>query len=162
VLGIVALFLLVLLVHPQPPLLRPGSPAPAVSLRTAAGAQVHAVGAGARGPVLLEFLETACVTCQGRAAGLCAVAAAHPSALVAGVDAGNESAQQLQAYQARYVPADCAMVFLLDPGLSVSRSYEVAVVPTVYVVDRNGNIAYGGIGAQGLDDASAALRQAGA
>lgn len=159
--GIVALFLLVLLVHPQPPLLRVGSPAPAVSLRTTTGQQVKVVGAAVKRPALLEFLETACVTCQDKAAGLCAVAAAHPSALVAGVDAGDESAQQLQAYQARHVPPGCPMVFLLDPGLAVSRGYEVAVVPTVYVIDKNGNIAFGGIGAQGVDQAGAALVQAG-
>lgn len=154
----VALLVLVLVVHPQPPLLHPGTAAPAISLQSVDGRSVVAVGNAQHRTLVAVFIETACVTCQRQMPGVCAVAGRHPEALLVAVDAAGESRAALQAFAARNVAAGCRLVVLLDPGLHVSHAYEITVVPTVYVVNASGSITYAGLGAEGVDGIDAELQ----
>lgn len=141
----------------SPQLLANGSAAPAVRLADTSGA-AHDVLATGR-PVVIEFFETTCPTCQAQQPAMCAYARAHPGVDVVAIDAALESTTAVTGY-ARDRASGCRETFLLDPGLQVSHQYLVSVVPTVYLVDASGRISYGGTGASGiggLDAATAAL-----
>lgn len=145
VLGLTAVF-----VHPMPQLLPTGSPAPPIRLLDASGATVTAVPSAAHHPVVVIFLETACVTCEQTAPGLCAIRDREPEVDVVIVDSGGTDPAAARDFARRYL-SGCDVPFLLDPGLAVSRSYAVSVVPIAYVVDAHGNISYSGTGAGGVD-----------
>jgi peroxiredoxin len=155
----VALFLVVFLVHPQPAMLADGTTAPPIVLQDTAGHTHTVVGAATRGPVLVEFMSTTCPTCISDAATLCAAAARSSSALVFGIDASAESGTALDAFAAQHLKPPCPITLLLDPGMRVSESYVVSVVPTVYVVDTHDNIAFAGFGGAGITQGIASLEQ---
>ena len=157
--GIAALFLIVLLVHPTPPMLQAGTPAPSIALRTAGGQPDNVLQRANHRPVVVEFIEAGCVTCQQEAPALCRLGVTYPQVTFAAIDAAGESAAALQQFAARYQSPGCATAVLLDPGLQVSRAYDVRVVPTVYVIDSAGKIAYGGLGAQGIEGVAAVLQR---
>ncbi len=159
VIGLVVLFLLVLLVHPEPPLLAPGSSAPAITLDSAAGQRETVVGGGVHHPVVAAFIETACVTCQQQAPALCRVASSFPRASVVLVDSGEDPQNALLSFTSRYLPAGCDATLYADPGLDVSKAYQVRVVPTVYVIDASGTITYGGLGGTGVAGLDGALQR---
>ncbi|HZU76286.1 MAG TPA: TlpA disulfide reductase family protein [Dehalococcoidia bacterium] len=156
--GVVVVLAVAILVHPQPALLQQGSSAPAVALRDASGTLHRVVGKGMARPALIEFLSAGCSTCRASAQQLCD-AAGDGGVVVAAVDAGNDTAQTVSSFAQRYLAPPCSVPLLLDPGLSVSRAYQVGVVPTLYVVDNHGNIAYAGYGAAGITQAVQALRR---
>ena len=160
-LGIAGLFLLVFFVHPQPPQLAAGTTAPAIVLHTVAGASLNANAAAAHHALVVEFIETSCETCQRNAPVVCALAARFSHDVFVGVDAGAESAAAVAGFAAAHEPAGCPVTLLLDPGLSVTHAYEAAVVPTVYVVDSSGKIAYGGVGSDGIAGLAAVLQRLG-
>ena len=153
------IFLAIVLVHTEPPLLARGTDAPAIVLQSDTGVRVDVLRGAAHHAVVVEFFETACVSCQHGAPALCAAGAGFPDVTIVAVDAGAEAAPALRAFVARYLPSSCNATVLVDPAQSVSHAYRAAVVPTVYVVDRNGKIAYGGVGPAGIDGLAAALRQ---
>jgi peroxiredoxin len=157
--GIVILFLLVFFIHPQPPLLATGAAAPAIALQTADGRRVDVFAAASHGPVLIQFFDTVCVNCREQQVALCTLAASFPRASVVEVDAGRESAAAVGAYAHANVAAPCRVTLLVDPGATVSQRYAITVVPTYYVVDSAGHIAFGGVGATGLAAAQPVLRQ---
>jgi thiol-disulfide isomerase/thioredoxin len=159
VLGIAALALVVLLVHPQPPLLAVGNAAPPIVLMTSSGVGDDVIRSAGQRPVAVEFFETSCPTCQQKAPSLCALQATLPQAVIVGVNAAREPATALNAYAQRYQGANCNITLLADPNGTVNQSYEISVVPTVYVIDKNGKIAYAGIGAQGIDGLKAVLQR---
>lgn len=156
-----ALFVLVLVVHPQAPLLSTGSAAPAINLTSDTGQRVNALAAAAHHALVIEFFDIECATCQRQAPALCGIAAGHTSDVVVAVDAGNESAAAIRGFRMRYFAAPCPITVLVDPGLAVSRAYRAAVVPTVYVVDKGGNIAYADVGPAGVDNLDAVLQRVG-
>lgn len=156
-----ALFVLVLVVHPQAPLLSMGSAAPPINLTSDTGQPVNALQAAAHNALVIEFFDIECATCQRQAPALCSIAARHASDVFVAVDAANESASALRAYRMRYLAPPCPVTLLVDPGLKVSRAYQAAVVPTLYVVDSTGKIASAAVGPAGVDGLEAALRRAG-
>ena len=145
--------------HPQPPLLAMGTAAPAIVLQTTDGATDDVLHSASARPIAVEFIETGCVTCQQEAPSLCALQAMLPEALVVAVDAGRAGASQVAAYGQRYQEAACAVTLLVDPKAAVSQSYEITVVPTVYVIDKNGKIAFAGVGKAGIDGVGQVLRR---
>ena len=159
--GITGLFLLVFLVHPQPPQLAAGTSAPQITLQSVGGAAMNANAAAAHHALVVEFIETTCETCQRNAAVLCSLAARFPQDVFVAVDAGGESAAAVAGFAAAHEPAGCRVTLLLDPGLKVTHAYEAAVVPTVYVVDSSGKIAYGGVGSDGIAGLAAVLQRLG-
>ena len=150
-----------LLVHPQASLLRNGSAAPAITLQTDTGVHVDALAAAAHRPLLIQFFSTVCDTCARQGPALCALPARFRRTLVIAVDAAGETAAAIRAYGLHAMPPPCVAHRLVDPALSVTRAYQAAVVPTVYVVDSSGRIAYGGVGGNAIDGAQAALMQLG-
>ena len=157
--GLVALVLVVLLVHPQPPLLATGSAAPAIVLRDAGGVRDDVFAAAAHGPVVVHFFAAGCTTCQRQVPAVCSLQRAFPMATVVGVDASREPASAVLAYGRRYLTPDCNVRLLVDPGARVSQAYAITVVPTAYVVDGAGRIVGAGLGASAVDGAAHALRQ---
>jgi peroxiredoxin len=155
----VALFLITLLVHPSPPMLQVGSPAPAIALRTIGGQSDNVLPSADHHPVVVEFIEAGCVTCQQEAAALCRLGVTYTHVTFVAVDAAADPAAAVQGFAARYLSPGCTTMVLLDPGLPVSRSYDVRVVPTVYVVDSSGKIAYGGLGASGIEGVAPVLQR---
>jgi len=157
VLGLVILALAILFIHPSAQLLPDGSAAPALKLRDATGLTLTVVPSPAHQPVVIEFFASNCVTCQQESGTLCRIAATNSAASVVAVNAGRETAATVAAYARRY--SACAVPFLVDPGGGVSRNYEAAVVPTIYLIDRHGSIVYGGVGAPGIEYVSAHFAQ---
>ena len=137
-------------------LLADGSTAPAFSLLGDDG-QHHSLP---HRTTVLEFFETTCPHCREAAPRMCAIAAQHPGVAFVGVDAGLEGVDTLRAYR-RDLLAGCpgldAPVLLSDPRADVTHRYRVGVVPTVYVVDASGRIAYSGVGADGVAGVAAVL-----
>lgn len=156
-----ALVVLVLVVHPQAPLLPAGSPAPPIKLTSDTGQPVNALVAAAHHALVVEFFDIECTTCQRQAPALCGIAARHPSDVFVAVDAGNESPTALRAFRARYFPQPCPVTVLVDPGVAVSRAYRAAVVPTLYVIDTRGTIASADVGPAGIDNLDAVLHAVG-
>lgn len=160
VLGLVGLFLVILLVHPsQPPLLADGTGAPSIVLASDTGRRLDVLALAALHPVVVEFFETSCVSCEQDAEPLCAVSNAFPDVTVVAVGAGGEAAPALRAFEAKYLQPPCRVTVLVDPGRTVAHAYQAAVVPTVYVIDRSGHIAYGGVGVAGIHGVAAMLHQ---
>ena len=149
-----------LLVHPQPPALGLGSSAPGIALQDPQGRTHIVVGGGSTRAAFIEFLSTSCSTCLSRLPAVCAAAATNTKASVVAVDATGESASALQAFETQHVDPACPLTVLVDPGMSVSRAYEVGVIPTVYVVDSHGTIRFAGFGASGVEQGIAALGSA--
>jgi peroxiredoxin len=143
-----------------PRLLPGGATAPAISAETSTGQQVtlFAGGAPPTRPVVLEFFETTCAICQREVGPLCQVKAAHPEVDFYGVDAARESAATVEQFRHAQGNGCIDFPLLLDPRSDLLRAYSVAVVPTVYVVDTHGRIAYSGTGAGGVDGLGTALR----
>jgi peroxiredoxin len=143
-----------------PRLLPGGTTAPPISAASSTGRSValFAGGAAPSRPVVLEFFETTCAICQREVAPLCQAKQAHPEADFYGIDAARESAATVADFRRTQGGGCIDFPLLLDPTSSVLRAYSVAVVPTVYVVDTRGHIAYSGTGAGGVDGLAAALR----
>ena len=147
-----------------PKLLPGGSTAPAISATAASGDHVAlfgAAGAPAK-PVVLEFFETTCAVCQQEVGAMCTAKSQHPEADFYGVDAAREDATAVNNFRRTQGGGCTAWPLLLDPQSAVLRAYSVTVVPTVYVVDTHGRVAYTGTGAGGIDGLAAALRSLGA
>jgi hypothetical protein len=151
--GMVALLLVVVFVRPQSNLLPVGATAPAISLDAVGGGHVDVAAAAAGKPYILEFFEAGCAHCQQVAGQLCA----EPVPVFA-VDAAKDSAPTISSYRSQYA-ARCAYPLLLDPNLSAGSSYDVNVVPTVYVI-KQGKVAYAGAGLDGVNGLGAALAKA--
>ena len=157
---IAGLFLVVFLVHPsQPPLLAKGTAAPSIALTSDTGERLDVLVMAAHHPVVVEFFETSCASCEQDAQSVCSVSTAFPDATVVAVGAGGEAAPALRAFAAKHLLPPCRVTVLVDSGRRVAHAYQAAVVPTVYVIDRSGNIAYGGVGAAGIHGIASVLRQ---
>jgi thiol-disulfide isomerase/thioredoxin len=149
----------VLLVHPQPPLLAVGTVAPPIVLKTPDGVSLDVIHAAGQRPVAVEFFETTCLTCQQEAPSLCALQAMLPQTIFVAVNGARESSSAMKTYAQRYQGAGCNITLLADPNGAVNQSYEITVVPTVYVIDKNGKIAYAGVGASGIDGLKPVLQR---
>lgn len=149
------------MIRPQPQLLALGAPAPAIVLQSITGDRIDALAAAAHHNLVVQFFDTQCDTCARQAAQLCSVAQRHGADTVVAVDAAGESSAAVADYGRAHQPSTCPVTLLLDPGLGVSRSYRAAVVPTVYVVDSNGKIAFAAVGSAGVDGLDSTLQHLG-
>lgn len=152
--GSVGLVLLLLFLKPAANLLAVGTAAPAIRLSDVDGAQVDVAAAAGGRPYVVEFFEAGCAHCQEVASELCHQGTAD----VFAVDAAKDSASTVRDYRHRYA-GGCSYPLLLDTDLTVARNFAISAVPTVYVV-KQGRIAYGGAGLEGVQGLAAALRTA--
>lgn len=137
-------------------LLEVGAEAPAFALPGDDG-RSHSLP---RQPVLLEFFETTCPHCQEAASTLCGTASTRPGLVVLAIDSALEDAAALARFRQRYLagcPASDHVVLLLDPGDRVTQVYRVTAVPTVYVVDGRGRIAFAGTGTGAVTQAASVV-----
>jgi peroxiredoxin len=147
-----------------PRLLPGGTAAPAVTATAADGSTVTLFGPGhppAR-PVVIEFFETTCAICRQEVTPLCQAKQQHPGADFYSIDAAREDAATVNGFRSGQGGGCIDWPLLLDPRSDILRAWSVAVVPTVYVVDTHGRIAYAGTGAGGVDGLATALRTLGA
>jgi peroxiredoxin len=145
------------------PLLPGGSPAPAIRLAgSAAPGDVHDVLSESSGhPVVLEFFETTCQICQREVRPMCDVHAKHPAVPFYGIDAARETAKAVEDFRHAQGGGCTGWPLLLDSQSTVLRAYSVTVVPTVYVIDSRGRVAYTGTGEAGVSGIDRALTQLG-
>ena len=146
------------------PLLPGGSPAPPIRLQGADGRHYDVLAAAAGRPVVLEFFETTCAVCQREVKPMCDVRSKHSGVVFFGLDAARENAASVSAFGRDQGGGCIDWPLLLDPQSTVLRSYSVTVVPTVYLLGKDGRIAYTGTGESGvagLDSAITALQRLG-
>jgi thiol-disulfide isomerase/thioredoxin len=147
-----------------PRLLPGGTAAAAISADASTGEHVTAFATGAppTRPVVVEFFETTCAVCRQEVAPMCQVKAQHPGVDFYGIDAARENAATVNDFRRTQANGCTDWPLLLDPRSDLLRAYSVSVVPTVYVIDTRGRIAYAGTGAGGVDGLATALRNLGA
>jgi hypothetical protein len=143
-----------------PRLLPGGTAAPTISADSAAGGHYALLGPGnpPPRPVVVEFFETTCAVCRQEVAPMCQVRTQHPGVDFYGVDAAREDAGAVNGFRVNQGHGCTDWPLLLDPKSDILRAYSVTVVPTVYVIDTRGHIAYAGTGAGGVDGLATALR----
>jgi peroxiredoxin len=119
--------------------------APDFTLSTLGGTPFHL--ASQRGHVVvLYFMSTTCATCvQGSYFVAVAMQEAHvPGAQAIAIDMNPaDTAADVVAFaHTAGVPAKAPLLWAVDTQLTVSGSYGVLVLGTVYVVDGQGHIVY--------------------
>jgi cytochrome c biogenesis protein CcmG, thiol:disulfide interchange protein DsbE len=143
------------------PLLPGGSPAPAITLFAAGDARtpLDVTGTENGRTYVVEFFETTCAVCQHEVKPLCDVRVRHPRVAFFSIDAARESDQAVTNFKQQQAGGCSDWVYLLDPKSTVLRSYSVTVVPTIYVIDGKGRVAYTGTGEAGVSGLDIALHQ---
>ena len=160
---VVTIFSSVLIPHLFPhKLLAVGTQAPSLSLDAAAGGTIDIPTAAEGRPFVLEFFETSCPVCQHEVPAVCDLARTHPDVKFFGVNAARETASAVQQFRRQQGGGCITFPLLIDLRSDALRRYTVTVVPTVYLVDVHGRVAYAGTGAggvEGLKTAIAALQR---
>lgn len=131
-----------------------GSPAPVVSTTDLDN---HPVDLGqwlGKGPVVLEFWASWCVPCQQLMPKVdSAFERFHDRVTFVGVNVGlNDSVPAIRAWLDRYHPG---FHVLFDSAATAVRAYDVQATSTVFIIGRDGRVAYAGVGA--AQELSAAL-----
>lgn len=117
---------------------RPGSPAPAVSLRALDGQPVSIAGQAGH-PVLLNFWATWCAPCRAELPRLVAAARRDPDLRLLAVDEGDQ-ADQVRQYLRQVVGSDASLRILLDPDGRVEHEYGISGLPVSVLVDPGGTV----------------------
>jgi peroxiredoxin len=139
-----------------------GAQAPAIHLADTGGTQRNVFAESGGQPVVLEFFETTCAVCQREVKPMCDTHAKHAGVPFYGVNAARESASAVGDFGRKQAGGCTSWPLLLDPRSDVLRAYSVTVVPTVYVIDSKGRVAYEGTGESGVAGLDAALSRLGA
>jgi peroxiredoxin len=145
--------------HISHPLLPGGAAAPRIRLQDTAGNHHDVLAESSGGVVVLEFFETTCAVCQHEVSPMCAAQRRHPGVAFFGLDAARENAAAVEGFRHSQGGGCTGWPLLLDPASAVLRSYSVTVVPTVYVLDAKGRVAYTGTGEAGVSGLDQALAQ---
>jgi len=145
--------------HIAHPLLPGGAPAPAIRLQDSAGLRHDVLAEAAGHPVVLEFFETTCTVCQHEVGPMCDAQRRHPDIPFFGLDAAREKAATVEGFRHDQGSGCTGWPLLLDPNSNVLRSYSVTVVPTVYLLDARGRVAYTGTGEAGVSGLGQAIAQ---
>ena len=154
-----------------PPMTVAGHKAKPFSLSTRQGTISDATFAGT--PYLLEIFATWCPHCQHETTVLKKIRARYPEAqlhmlsvtgspLAANATPDNmvaENQDDVDAFDAAY---GVTWPVAFDKDLAVAHSWGLRGFPTIYIVDRRGNIVYSRSGEIPLNDLEAAIKKAGA
>ncbi len=140
---VVAVILVVLvayeLIAPSGP--TPGNPAPQFTLTSVDGTTVS-LAAWKGSPVLIEFMDVDCMYCQEEAPVLSSLYGNYSSTVkFVSVDINFEgqadTPTRIQSFSANY---NTPWPYCLDPSGTVQSAYKVTSTPTIYIVDKKGNI----------------------
>ena len=120
---------------------RAGERAPDVSLLDTLGERVSLGTLLSEGPAVLVFFKASCPVCQMTFPYLDRLAkAGSPEGLrVIGVSQDDDAITQ--AFQKRFGPSPQSLIDDEEQGYQVSNAYGITHVPTVFVVERDGNIS---------------------
>ncbi|HEV3123491.1 MAG TPA: TlpA disulfide reductase family protein [Candidatus Dormibacteraeota bacterium] len=140
----------------NPGLLANGTAAPSFTLSADDGNQHTLPAAAPGGATVVLFIEATCPHCQEEAPKVCDLARQHPHTTFVGVGAAEENSDALRAFRGAHMAQCGASLFplLVDSSADVTHRYVVAVVPTIYVIDASGKVAYSGTGTDGVDAAT--------
>lgn len=117
---------------------RVGEKAPSFTLKDLHGNSSTLADLTATAPGLLVFFRVSCPTCQYTLPFLDRLRQAVPGAPIVAI--AQDSAADAQAFAQRF---NVNLPFLLDDqDYSVSRSYGVEIVPSIFVLDRDGKIIF--------------------
>jgi len=125
--------------------LRTGMKAPEFALTTTSGKPAILSALIKRGPVVLAFFKVGCPTCQYAFPYLDRLFQVHNPEPVSFLGISQDNAADTQAFVKRY--GVTFPVALDDPQrYIVSNAYKLTNVPTVYLVDRDGEIQVSSVG----------------
>jgi peroxiredoxin len=134
------------LVAPPPPVLSPGTSAPAFTLPPLQGGGSVSLAAFRGRPVLISFFASWCPHCRKELTSVAAVAKADTGKLaVVGVDSNESSdatAQQL------LTAAHASFPVGLDTDAKVATRYKIVALPVSYFVNAKGKVVGATLGAQ--------------
>jgi cytochrome c biogenesis protein CcmG, thiol:disulfide interchange protein DsbE len=132
-------------------------PAPPLPRQAIAGPEVGLAALRGR-PVLINFFASWCVPCQQEAAAIASFAASPAGrGHLIGVDTGDTSIKDGREFVARY---GWRFSVLNDSNSTTANDYEIAGLPTTYVVDASGRIVNRLLGPQTQASLTAALKAA--
>ena len=99
-----------------------------------------------KGPVVIEFWATWCVPCQQLMPKVdSAYARFGDRVTFVGINVGlNDSVPAIRAWLEKYRPGFHP---LFDSAATAVRAYDVQATSTVFIVGRDGRVAYAGVGA---------------
>jgi thiol-disulfide isomerase/thioredoxin len=160
--AVVLLFLVVTYVVPHKPLAN-GTAAPGIALTAVDGARVdvlaHIRDTG-RGAVV-EFFESSCPDCKRTVPALCDLARSRPADVFA-VNATGDSAEDVRNFGAANGGGclqQLKVPLLLDPASETAHAYRIWEVPTLYVIDAQGRVAWSGDSAAAAGQALSGLKR---
>jgi thiol-disulfide isomerase/thioredoxin len=133
-----------------------GAPAPAMALQDLEGETYDLAEVIGKKPVLIEFWATWCSLCESLLPQLHAARARYGDALeLIGINVTvNQTRERVRRYVEQHRPP--FRVLWDDRGVAV-RAYDVPGTSFIVIVDREGKVAYTGIGED--QDIAAALRR---
>ena len=131
-----------------------GEPAPRVTTTDLDGRPVDLGQWLGKGPVFIEFWATWCETCRALKPRVDSAFAQYGDRVTfLGVDvAFNETVPGIRDWLAEHRPG---FKVLYDSSAAAVRAYDVQATSTIYIVGRDGRVAYAGVGA--AQELSAAL-----
>lgn len=124
-----------------------GAAAPAFSVTALDGSTVSSSSR----PMVLEVFATWCEICTAEIPVLNRLEKAHPDVTVVAVTGSNKDEnfepQTTSALKRYRVRRDVAYRLSFDPSTHVSRDYKVVGFPSIYVIDKRGNVSFNQVGA---------------
>jgi thiol-disulfide isomerase/thioredoxin len=133
-----------------------GTPAPAATLEDLDGEPVELLDLVAGRPALIEFWATWCPLCRALQPQLDRIQAEHGAevAIVAVGVAVNQNPRRIRRHLEEHDPG---YPHLYDARGEAVRAFEAATTSIVVILDREGKVAYTGVGAE--QDLVAALER---
>ena len=123
-----------------------GTDAPDFRLLDADGEEFHLRGQLGAGPVVLTFFKTSCPTCQYGLPYLDRLVSALEGTTAESIAVCQDAPGDAERFKLEFDFKTRVVFDTEDAGFPVSNAYGLTNVPTVFLIQRHGDIAHTGVG----------------